>query len=275
MLKIGKFNRLEVVKKVEFGLYLKADNEEILLPLKYTKNDTKIGDMLDVFIYKDSEDRLIATSLKPKGVVGEFACLKAVDAANIGAFLDWGLEKDLFVPKNLQKVKIQKDKNYVVMIKLDESTDRIIADTNVEKYLSKDTKKLQKAQEVELLVHRRTPLGALVIVDNKYEGLIYENDLYFDLKIGQKLKGYIKNIRPDGKLDISLKSFGEKAVDEDTQKILNTLKSSINALKFNYKSSPEDIKKVFQMSRKAFKRGLTQLVEKEIIEVSEEGIKLK
>lgn len=275
MLKIGKFNRLEVVKKVEFGLYLKADNEEILLPLKYTKNDTKIGDMLDVFIYKDSEDRLIATSLKPKGVVGEFVCLKAVDVASIGAFLDWGLEKDLFVPKNLQKVKIQKDKNYVVMINLDESTDRIVADTNVEKYLSKETKKLQRAQEVELLVHRRTPLGALVIVDNKYEGLIYENDLYFDLKIGQKLKGYIKNIRPDGKLDISLKSFGEKAVDEDTQKILNILKSSGSALKFNYKSSPEDIKKIFQMSRKAFKRGLTQLIEKEIIEVSEEGIRLK
>lgn len=275
MLKIGKFNKLEVVKKVEFGLYLKAGEEEILLPLKYVNKDTEIGDLIDVFIYKDSEDRLIATTLKPKGVVGEFVYLKVVDMASIGAFLDWGLEKDLFVPKNLQKFKMQKDRSYVVTIKLDESTDRIIADTNIEKYLSKDTNGLRSSQEVSLLVHRRTPLGALVVVDSKYEGLVYENDLYFDLKIGEKLKGYIKNIRPDGKLDISLKPLGEKAVDEDTLKILSVLKKSNNSIDFNYKSSPEDIKKVFQMSRKAFKRGLTKLVEEKIIELNEKGMKLK
>jgi len=235
----------------------------------------KIGDVLNVFIYKDSEDRVIATTLKPKAIVGEFAYLKVVDVASIGAFLDWGLEKDLFVPKNAQEKKMIKGKSYAVRVRLDETTERIIADGKIEGYLEKDTKSLKKSQKVELFVYRKTPLGALVIVDNKFEGLVYESDLYSDIKPGDKLGGFVKNIRPDGKLDISLKPSGETAVEDDADKVLKILKASGGHLPYNYKSSPEEIKNLFSMSRKAFKRVLTKLIEENNIEADENSIRLR
>lgn len=275
MLKIGKANRLKVAKEVDFGLYLLADDEEILLPLKYVPAGTKVGDILDVFIYKDSEDRIIATTLKPKASVGEFAYLKVVDTTPIGAFLDWGLEKDLFVPKSAQEKKMIKGKSYVVRVSLDETTDRIIADGKIERHLQKDTNQLKRSQKVELFAYRKTPLGVLVIVDNRFEGLVYDSDIFCDIGTGDRIDGYIKNIRQDGKLDISLKPQGQASVESDADKVLKTLKAASGSLDYSYKSSPEDIKNMFSMSRKAFKRALTTLIEKNIIEVHEKSIRLK
>jgi predicted RNA-binding protein (virulence factor B family) len=275
MLRIGEYNTLKVVKEVEFGLYLRADDEEILLPAKYVPQGTKLGDELNVFVYTDSEDRLIATTLKPKATVGEFAALEVVDVADFGAFLDMGLEKDLLVPKKEQRGRMQKGEIRVVRVYRDKQTERMVATLKLEPFLKKAGRFLKKSQKVEVLVYDRSDLGFSVIVNGQFQGMVFQNDVYGKLAIGSETTGYIKNIRPDGKLDIALKPLGKGALEEHRNTVLDALQKAGGALPFNYKSSPEAINDTFGMSRKAFKSALTSLIDEGLIIVDETGMRLK
>lgn len=275
MLQIGKFNELIVKKEVDFGVYLVADDQEILLPKKYVPKETKVGDSLRVFIYTDSEDRLIATTLIPKAIVGEFAYLLVKDTNKYGAFLDWGLEKDLLVPHSEQPQKMQKGKGYLVKVYLDPITERVVATGKTEKNLEKEEINLTEGAEVELLVYGFTERGIKVIVDNKYPGLLYKSDVYQELRIGDKAQGYVRKIREDNKIDVSIRKTGPEEIQEAKNRIFSQLKASGGFLSLNDKSSPELIKKILHLSKKSFKKGVGGLYKEGIIEITEEGIKLK
>lgn len=275
MLRIGEYNTLKVVKEVDFGLYLRADDEEILLPSKYVPEGTKLGDELNVFIYTDSEDRVIATTLRPKAIVGEFAALEVVDVAPFGAFLDMGLEKDLLVPKQEQRGgKMKKGEIHVVRVYRDKQTGRMAATAKLDYFLKKAGRFLKKSQKVEILVYDRSDLGFSVIVNGQFKGMVFQNDVYGNLEIGTRTDGFIKNIRPDGKLDISLKPLGKGAVRDHRDTVLQALKDAGGFLPYHYKSSPEAIEAAFSMSRKAFKSALTKLLEEKKITLDETGMRL-
>jgi len=275
MLRIGEYNTLPVVKEVEFGLYLRADDEEILLPAKYVPEGTKLGDELKVFVYTDSEDRLIATTRKPKVIVGEFAALEAVDVTDFGAFVDMGLEKDLLVPKKEQRVRMEKGKTYVVRVYRDKKTERMAATTKIEPFLKKAGKFFKKSQRVDLLVYDESDLGLSVLVNGEFQGMVFRNDLYGALSVGDRCAGFVKHVRPDGKLDVSLKPLGKGALADNRTQVLERLESAGGFLPFTYKSSPEAITEQFGMSRKAFKSVLTALIEEEKITLEETGIRRK
>ena len=204
-IELGKINRLKVVKFVDFGLYLDGGREgEILLPSRYVPEGVQVGDEIDVFLYLDSEERLIATTEKPKAMVGDFAFLQVAWVNNFGAFLDWGLMKDLFVPFREQKMKMQKGRSYIVHLHIDEESYRIMASAKVERYLSKEMPPYAEGDEVEILVWQKTDLGFKVIVDNRFGGLLYDSELFRHLQVGDRSKAYIKQVRPDGKLDVTL-----------------------------------------------------------------------
>ncbi len=275
MLKIGEYNRLKIARELSFGLFLEDKDEEVLLPKKFISNDMKIDNEIDVFVYTDSEDRPVATTQKPYAVVGEFAYLKVVDTADFGAFLDWGLDKDLFIPASKQAVPFDINESFIVKLMLDRE-ERVIATSKIKSLLIKEVDEsdnLRVGDRVDLMIYEFDDLGIFVIINNKYSGLLFKNEVFEDLNVGDKRVGYIKNIREDGKIDVSLKEIGKKAVYSDREKILNKLKKS-KKINFTYKSSPEDIKRAFGMSRKAFKRVLTSLIEDKLIELSEDGIKL-
>lgn len=275
MLRIGEYNTLKVVKEVDFGCYLRADDLEILLPTKYVPEGTKLGDELNVFVYTDSEDRLIATTRRPKATVGEFAALEVVDVADFGAFLDMGLEKDLLVPKKEQRGRMKKGEVHVVRIYRDKMTERMAATARLEPFLKKAGRFLKKSQKVEVMVYDRSDLGLSVIVNGQFQGMVFRNDLYGDLSIGSVTDGYIKNIRPDGKLDIALKPLGKGALSAHRDAVLEALKKRGGSLPYHYKSSPEAINDAFAMSRKAFKSALTSLIDEGLIIVDETGTRLK
>ncbi len=275
MLRIGEYNTLPVVKEVEFGCYLRADDEEILLPAKYVPQGTKLGDELNVFIYTDSEDRLIATTRRPKVTVGEFAALEVVDVADFGAFLDMGLEKDLLVPKKEQRPRMKKGETYVVRVYRDKQTERMAATAKLEPFLKKAGRFLKKSQRVEIMVYDRSDLGLSVIVNGQFQGMVFGSDIYGEPKIGEVLSGFIKNIRPDGKLDISLKPLGKGALREHCDTVLRVLREAGGSLPHHYKSTPEAINETFAMSRKAFKSALTTLIDEGLITVDENGTRLK
>lgn len=271
---IGKYNDGEVVKEVDFGLYLEIGEEEVLLPNKYVPEGTEIGDVLNIFLYKDSEDRLIATTLTPKVEVGEFAYLEVKDTNRIGAFLDWGLEKDLFVPHREQRGKMRRGKSYVVRVYLDEETDRIVATEKFDRFIDHSELDVAEKDEVDILIYRYTDLGVEVIINNKYYGLVYEDDIYKNLKIGQRYKGYIKKIREDNKIDISLRKTGYGRVEDGKNKILKKLKEKDGFLPLNDKSSPYDIKNELHISKGTFKDAIGGLYREKIINITDEGIKL-
>ncbi|EYE89401.1 GntR family transcriptional regulator [Fervidicella metallireducens AeB] len=275
MHKLGDFNELEVVKEVDFGVYLKFNEEEILMPKKYVKEGTKAGDVVRVFVYRDSEDRLIATTLSPKAKVGEFAYLTVKDVNKVGAFLDWGLDKDLLVPHNRQKVKMEKGKSYVVRVLIDEATDRIIATSKINNYLETQADdEIKEGDEVDLLVYKVVELGAGVIINNKYAGIIYNSDIYKPIKTGDKLKGYISKIREDKKIDVTIRSFGFKKVLDSKDIILNKLIENHGFLALTDKSSPEIIESELQMSKKSFKKAIGMLYKEKKIEILDNGIRL-
>jgi len=275
MLKIGEFNELAVKKEVDFGVYLAAEDQEILLPKKYVPQGTKVGDILKVFIYTDSEDRIIATTLTPKAVVGEFAYLLVKDTNKYGAFLDWGLEKDLLVPHSEQPQKMVKGKKYVVKVCLDPVTERVLATAKTEKSLEKEEIELTEGEEVNLLVYDSNELGVKVIINNKYSGLLYKSDIYQELNIGDRLKGYVRKIREDNKIDVSIRKTGYGEIQEAKERILAKLKASNGFLSLNDRSSPELIKKILQLSKKSFKKGVGGLYKEGVIELTEEGIRLR
>jgi predicted RNA-binding protein (virulence factor B family) len=273
-IELGVINSLKVNRVSEPGIYLiSGDEEEVLLPNCYVTKEMEIDTMLDVFIYTDSEDRLVSTTLTPYAMKNDFASLEVIDFANFGAFLDIGLPKDLLVPKNKQRSTFDIGDRKVIQVVEDDKTNRLIG---TEKFvLSKEPDDINIQDEVEILLYTKTPLGFKVVVSNKYEGLIYHSEIFENAQIGDKKKAYVKFVREDGKLDISLQKSGAKKSEDNPSKVLEILEQNGGKLGFTYKSDAEDIKDVFSMSKKAFKASLTKLISDEKILLEDDAIKVK
>jgi uncharacterized protein len=271
----GKFNRLHITKIVEFGVYLHGDDlGEILLPMKWVPDNCKPNDEVEVFVYFDSSDRLIATTMKPYAVVGDFAFLKVNAVNDVGAFLDWGLEKDLLLPYREQKYKVEENNWYVVYVFSDDKG-RIAASTVLDKYIDTETSELTIGQEVELLLYAASDLGFKAIINNRYEGVIYANEVFQQLKRGQKLRGYIKYVREDGKVDLTLYKSGYlDKIDELSEKVLSELATAGGFLPLNDKSTPEEIYLTLGMSKKNFKQSIGKLFKSRSITIDDSGIRL-
>lgn len=273
--RLGRYNQLEVVKEVDFGVYLDGgDDGEILLPARYVPEDCQPGDMLNVFIYLDNEERLVATTLTPYAQVGDFACLEVAWTNQYGAFLDWGLMKDLFVPFREQKNKMEKGERYVVHVHLDEDSYRIMASAKVERYLSNDMPPYHPGDGVEILVWQRTDLGYKVIVDNRFGGLIYATDVVRPLSTGTKTEAYVRQVRPDGKIDIVLQPDGPRKVDDFAEVLLDYIRQHDGFTTFQDKTLAEDIYATFGVSKKTFKKAVGDLYKKHLVTLEEGGIRL-
>lgn len=275
-LQLGKINTMTVAREVDFGVYLDGgDTGDILLPQRYVPKGTKVGDVLDVFLYLDQEERPIATTQKPLAMVGDFAFLRVAWINEHGAFLDWGLMKDVFCPFREQKKRMEKDRSYIVHIHLDEESYRIVASAKVDRYLSKEVPEYKTDDEVRILVWQKTDLGFKVIVDNKYQGLIYDNQVFRDLHTGDRLRAYVSGVRPDGKLDITLQRHGMKQVHDFSERLHEYLFKHDGYCPFTDKSPAEDIYAEFQVSKKVFKRAVGDLYKQRLITLAPDGIELK
>ncbi|MDN2662580.1 S1 RNA-binding domain-containing protein [Psychromonas sp. 14N.309.X.WAT.B.A12] len=274
MIKVGTYNELKIVKEVDFGLYLDGgyDYGEILLPKRYITDEMRIGQSVSVFLYYDSEDRLIATTQHAKAVAGEFASLKVVDTNRAGAFLDWGLPKDLLVPFNQQKVAMKTGFGYVVYVYQDDISERLLASSKLDRFLDKVPATYKAGDKVDLLIAERTDIGFKAIINHKHWGVIFENDVFGDLGIGKKCKGYIRRIREDGKIDLSLTQTGYAKMDGLADRILLTLKQHDGFLPLSDKSSPEQIAKILKMSKGNFKKAIGQLYKQGHIVIEDKGI---
>ena len=275
MLQIGNYNTLRITKLVSFGVYLDGgDGKEILLPTRYVPKGAKVDDEVQVFIYHDNEGRLIATTLHPKAVVGEFAFMRVKSVNSTGAFLDWGLMKDLLVPFKEQKMAMREGKWYLVYVHLDHLTGRIVASARVEKFLGNVPPEYESNQEVNLLVADDTEIGYKVIVNDLHWGMIYHNQVFQRLEKGERLKGYVKGVREDDKLDISLQPLGYQRVDGISQRILEALQMKDGYLPVHDKSDPEEIYSLFRCSKKAFKQAIGSLYKQHRIRMEADGIRL-
>lgn len=275
-LSLGTINHLKVVRKADFGLYLDGGpTGDILLPNRYVPKNTRIGDELDVFLYLDQEERPIATTERPKAMVGDFAYLSVAWVNEHGAFLDWGLMKDVFCPFREQKLRMEKDNSYIVHIHLDEESYRIVASAKVERYLSKDRPEYSENDEVSILIWQKTDLGFKVIVDNKYQGLIYDNQIFRNLHTGDRTKAYVSAIRPDNKLDISLQKKGREQTLDFSERLHEYLFKHDGYCPFTDKSPAEEIYNEFHVSKKVFKRAVGDLYKQRIITLAPDGIELK
>lgn len=274
---IGEINTLEVMRDTDYGYFLEAkDEKEVLLPNVYVMEDEMpMGSLIDVFIYTDSEDRPVATTKMPYAKLGEYGYFTVVDYKAYGAFVNWGLPKDLFVPLSQQKEHFTIGKKYLLRICLDEQTGRLFATQKIGKYLNRDMKGLHQNKVLDAIILARTPLGFKVVADNQYEGMLFNNEIFEDIRVGDKKKVYIKSVRKDFKLDLSLQPIGKKAkIDEAEGAILQLLKEAGGTLPYTYKSDAEEIKKVFGMSKKNFKRTLTELVDGKQIQLLDNSIVL-
>lgn len=272
-MQIGTYQNLKVDRLTDPGAYLTDGQADVLLPTKYIPTGTKKGDRLKVFIYRDSEDRIICTTQKPYAQVNQFAYLKVNDTSNVGAFLDWGIDKDLLVPFREQKNKLKKGQWCLVYLYLDEKTDRIAATAKVAKYFEEDIT-VEEGEEVDLLIANTTDLGVNVVVNNRHKGLIFENDLFHDVLEGDRIKGYTKTIRPDGKIDVSLRKEGMENLEIGAQQILDELNKNEGYLPLYDKSDPEEIQSLLQMSKKNFKRSVGILYKKRLISLEKGGIRI-
>jgi predicted RNA-binding protein (virulence factor B family) len=276
MVKIGQYNKLIVAKTVDFGVYLDGgERGEILMPKEYVPNDCAPGDEVKVFVYFDSEDRIVATTEEPAVKVGEFAYLKVVSVSRFGAFLDWGLRKDLFVPFREQREPLVEGRSYWVYVYLDKASDRIVASTKIDKYLDQVFPEYESNQEVELLVVRRTDLGYAVIINHAHWGLLYENQVFQPLKIGQHLNGYVQKVREDDRIDVALQPSGYDKVKNLLSLILERLKDYDGVLDVSDKSDPEEIYRVFGCSKKTYKKALGTLYKQGYIEIGDTEVRLK
>lgn len=276
MAEIGKINTLRVIKEVDFGLYLDGgEHGEILIPKRYVPENTKPEDMLEVFIYLDSEDRIIATTDKPLIAVGEFACLKVVAVTQMGAFLDWGLPKDLFVPFREQKQRMEEGKSYVVTLYLDYDSKRLVGSAKIDKFLDNLPPDYPIGEEVDLLISGETDLGFNAIINNRHIGVLYKNEIFQPLKKGDRIKGYIKKIREDEKIDLILQKPGYEKVDSISMKILETLKNHNGFIPVTDKSDPDTIYNLFGVSKKTYKKAVGSLFKFRLIVIEENGIRLK
>ncbi|MBA2710746.1 MAG: GntR family transcriptional regulator [Tatlockia sp.] len=275
MIKIGQFNNLKVIKEVDFGVYLDGkDWGEILLPNKVVPSGSKINDSLEVFIYFDSEDRIVATTLKPLASIGQCAFLKVIDVNSVGAFLNWGLDKDLLVPRPEQQRPMQQDKSYIVYLKQD-NKGRIIASSKLDHFLDKSPITFKEGEEVDLLIAEKTEMGTKVIINERHWGLVHSSEIFQSLHYGKRMKGYIKTIRDDGKIDVVLRKTGRDNIQELSQSILAKLSKNQGFLPLHDKSSPEEIKHVLGESKKNFKMAIGQLYKQGHILIESNGIRLK
>jgi len=279
MLRLGDYNTLRIVKTVDFGLYLDGGEEgEILLPQRYVTKDMHIGDEIEVFLYLDQEERPVATTERPYAKVGEFAYLEVAWVNQFGAFLKWGLMKDLFCPFREQKKRMEQGHSYIVYIKVDEDSYRLMATAKVEKYLSiptiNDLPSLQHGAEVDILVWQKTDLGFKVIINNKFQGLIFENQIFQPLHSGMRLKAYVDHVRQDGKIDIVLQQTGRQQTLDFAEVLLRYLYENDGYCNLGDKSPAELIYDRFQVSKKAFKKAIGDLYRRRLIVIEEEGVRL-
>lgn len=273
MIKIGNYNRLKVSKIVDFGVYLDGGNNvEILLPARYINELPEIGDEMDVFIYTDSEDRLIATTERPFATVGQFAFLQVNAVNRIGAFLDWGLPKDLLVPFSEQKAKMKDGGIYLVYVYLDDATKRVVASSKIEKFIGNVIPDYKMMQSVKVLPYKHVEIGYKCIVENSHYGMIYENELFKPITIGEEIEAYVKHIREDFKIDLTLNSKTLERITEISEKILLELQKEGGKIEIGDKSDPELIKARFGCSKKDFKKALGALYKQKIIELTDNSI---
>ncbi|RTE51782.1 GntR family transcriptional regulator [Arenibacter aquaticus] len=275
MIALGKYNNLEILRDTSVGLFLgDEEGNDVLLPNKYVPEEFEIGDFIDVFCYLDHEERVVATTLEPYVMVDQFRLLQVAEVNEYGAFMDWGLEKHLLVPFREQRNKMQEGQWYVVYCYLDEKTDRLVASNKLDKFLSNDTLTIGELDKVDLVVTRLTDLGWEVVINNKHKGLVYSNQVFRKVAIGDMLTGYVKSIRPDNKIDISLQPIGTDSLEPTASLIYQKLVSNGGSLPLHDKSDPEDIKAMLQMSKKMFKKGIGTLYRERKIEIGTDGIRL-
>ncbi|WP_066834216.1 CvfB family protein [Rufibacter ruber] len=274
MLHLGDYNYLEILRDLEHGLYLGSDDGDVLLPRKYVPADAHVGDMLSVFVYRDSEDRLIATTLEPKAKVDQFACLQVKDVSRFGAFLDWGLEKDLFVPYSNQHEDLHVGQWALVYLYLDETSDRIVGSTKLAPYLSYEPITLEEGDEVSLLIGPEKALGYQVMVNNSYLGMLYRNEVFRKLEPNEYTQGYVKKIREDDKLDVSLQKQGYNEVEHAAELILERLKKENGWLPLTDKTAPELIYQTLGMSKKTFKKAIGALYKRGDVQLQPDGVRL-
>ena len=276
-IELGKINTLVVKRYVDFGLYLSAqdDDIEVLMPRRYTSRDMRVGDLVDVFVYNDSEDRMVATTEKPYAMVGEFALLRVNSVSGVGAFLDWGLMKDLLVPFREQKMRMIKGRSYIVYVYVDDASDRIVASAKIDKFLDNKIPSFKPYEEVDILVVQRTDLGYKVIVNNLFSGMIYHNQIFQEINIGDKMKAHIKALRPDVKIDVIIGSSEKNRVHELADSILSFMSRNHGEMRITDASSPDEIKAIFQCSKKDFKKALGYLFKQHLIDLTDkEFVKL-
>lgn len=271
---VGQYNTLKVSRKVDFGFYLDNGEDGILLPTRFAPKGLKIGDELNVFVYHDSDNRLIATTQKAKACVGDIVKMKAVAVTRQGAFLDWGLMKDLFVPASKQLGGMREGGEYLVKLYIDEMTGRVAATEKLEQLLSNDQLTVKEMDQVDLLVYRKSELGYVVIINNLHTGIIHQNEIFGDIQIGDKLKGFVKKILVGNKIDVVLGKPGFQKVEDEAEKLLRLLNENNGYLPYNDKSAPEAIYDFFGMSKKTFKMTTGNLYKQRKIEFTQTGIKL-
>lgn len=280
-LEIGRYNTLKVLRQVDFGYYLKGDarSGDVLLPNGEISAEAQEAldagaESMEVFLYLDQEERIIATTRKPLAQVGDFAYLEVAWVNNFGAFLNWGLMKDLFVPFREQKMKMQKGQSYIVHVHLDDESYRIMASAKIERYLNTDFPPFQRGDEVEVLVWQKTELGLKVIVNNQYAGLLYDDQVFRNLRTGDRTKAFIHLVRPDGKIDLTLQRKGQAGVRDFTYDLLEYLRQNNGYTVLGDKSSPEDIYEVFGVSKKVFKKAVGDLYKRHKITIADDGLHL-
>lgn len=274
MIKIGEYNTLKVIKQKQMGIFLDDGAEGILLPRRFVPPGTRIGDELKVFLYHDGEDRVIATTLQPRGVLGDIVRLKVVNTTPQGAFMDWGLMKDIFVPKSQQISFMRPGGEYLVKIYKDERTGRLAATERIEPTLSNDELTVKEKEVVDLLVYRESDLGYVVIINNRHTGILHFNEVFRDIRIGDRFQGFVKTILPGNKIDVVAGKPGYERVEDEAEKILRLLRENDGYLPYHDKSSPEDIYSFFDMSKKTFKMTTGALYKQRKIELTKTGIKL-
>ncbi len=275
MVTIGTYNSLRVKKEMDFGVYLAGDgDQEILLPSRFVPKGTKIGDELNVFLYHDSENRIIATTQRPAGIVGDIVNLKVVSVTPQGAFMDWGLMKDLFVPLSQQQMKMRPGQDYLVKIYIDEQTGRIAATEKLDRFLSNETLTVKEMDLVNLIIYRRSDIGFIVIINQQHTGVLHYGEIFRTIDIGDTMKGFIKKIREDNKIDVVLGQPGYKKVEDESEKIIRLLQENNGYLPYHDKSAPEEIADFFEMSKKSFKMTTGTLYKHKKIVFTQTGIKL-
>ncbi len=276
MIEIGRHHELRILRHTSVGFYLGNESgEDVLLPNKYCPDNAEQGDLIKVFVYKDHEERKVATNLTPKILLNEFALLEVTDVTPVGAFLDWGLEKELMVPFNEQRQKMEVGRWYLVYLDLDKKTDRLFASNKLEKKLQNAELTVAEGDEVDLIIMQKTDLGFTAIINNKHKGLIYDNEIFIDLRIGDRHKAFIKKIREENKVDLSLQPIGyERSNDANVDLVYRSLVKNNGALPFTDKSAPDEVYARFGISKKAFKKAIGTLYKQRKITIHPDGISL-